>query len=367
MISQSTRISLLSLALLGLGAAGAFGPINSVALAQQTPYGNDKSWTDSISSGFKRGIDKLGQLGKPKPPANSYSYKDDPISLSNKSKPGPELFLAVARLYEQSGKMADAAKQYQAALREKPDYLPALLGYARLQDRLGRTDEALRLYRRAVKSNPKEAAPAYNNMGLCHARQGRIDDAVAAMIEAVKLAPKNPLYRNNIASLLVDRGRFREAFGHLRAVHREAAAYYNMGYLLNKKGRTQAAVQHFTLALRANPSMTQARQWIQYLKKDASLARRSQRSAVEDNRSIIETRTPRHSVPEREPPRAAREAPPMPPDRQTPRRLPPTDTRGSAFEEPPLPGIYYRRPTAPVVPLPPPSGNSAIRPLPRVN
>ena len=59
-MSQSTRISLLSLALLGLVAAGAFGPIDSVALAQQTPHGNDKSWTDSISSGFKRGASKLG-------------------------------------------------------------------------------------------------------------------------------------------------------------------------------------------------------------------------------------------------------------------------------------------------------------------
>lgn len=88
-----------SLALLGLGAVGAFGPIDSIALAQQT-YGKDKSWTDSISSGFKRSVGKLGQLGKPKPSANSYASKDDPVSLSNESKPGPKLFVAIARLYE---------------------------------------------------------------------------------------------------------------------------------------------------------------------------------------------------------------------------------------------------------------------------
>ena len=63
------------------------------------------------------------------------------------------------------------------------------------------------------------------------------------------MAPKNPLYRNNIATVLVDQCRFREAFTNLREVHSEAAAYYNLGCLLNKKGNTPAAMQNFALAL----------------------------------------------------------------------------------------------------------------------
>ena len=56
-------------------------------------------------------------------------------------------------------------------------------------------------------------------------------------------------------------------------MHSEAAAYYNLGYLLNKKGQTQAAMQHFVLALRADPSMIAAQQWIEYLQKKTTQAR----------------------------------------------------------------------------------------------
>ena len=51
--------------------------------------------------------------------------------------------MAVARLYEQSGKPAEAEQQYLLALKEKPDYLPALLGYAQLKERLGQPDDAI--------------------------------------------------------------------------------------------------------------------------------------------------------------------------------------------------------------------------------
>ena len=132
-------------------------------------------------------------------------------------------------------------------MKTKPDYLPALLGYAQLEEQRGQPDDALRLYQRAAKASPREAS-VYNNMGLYYARLGRANEAVRRLPRAVELAPKNPRYRNNIAAVLVDQGRLREAFTHLQEVHGEAAAYYNMGYLLNKKGQTQAAMQHFVLA-----------------------------------------------------------------------------------------------------------------------
>ncbi len=365
---RSTRISIVSLALLGWGACGAFGPIAPAALAQQSNPGEKKSWTDSISSGFKQTIGKLAPSGDKKPPPAN--YKDDPIALSTKSNPGPELYVAVARLYAQSGKLSDAAKQYQTALKMKPDYTPAILGYAELLEQLGHTDEALQFYQRAIKINPAEAAPAYNNLGLCLARQKRLDEALAALTEAVKRAPKNPLYRNNIATLLVNQGRYREAYANLRAVHEEAAAYYNMGYLLYGKGQTLAALQHFAQALKADPTMAPAQQWINFLQKKTAVARRPERPRVEYSPPTFAEKpeSPRYTAPaQREPPRASREAPPMPPEEPTPRRLPPTETRGSDLEKAPLPGIYYHRSTAPEAPMPPPSSNPAIQPLPRVN
>ncbi len=227
------------------------------------------SWWDSITSPVKKGFSKIGDFFTPKPAAKAPGAEDDAISLKSKGKPGPELYVAVARLYEQSHKLADAEQQYQLALKDKPDYLPALLGYAQLKEQLGQPDEALRLYQRAAKAYPREAA-VYNNMGLYYAKLGRADEAVATMTRAVALAPKNPRYRNNIATVLVDQGRLHDAFAHLQAAHGEAAAYYNMGYLLNKKGQTQAAMQHFALALKADPSMAAAQRWLEYLQRSTA-------------------------------------------------------------------------------------------------
>ena len=50
--------------------------------------------------------------------------------------------------------------------------------------------------------------------------------------QAVKLEPKRKLYRNNLATVLVDMGRTDEAWDELSSVHTPAVAHYNLGYLL---------------------------------------------------------------------------------------------------------------------------------------
>ena len=280
MLRLWARFWMVSLVLACWGAADALGPLCRAALAQE-PAADNKSWMDSISSGIKQGFHKVGNAlnPSPKPTAKVPGPEDDAISLKTKGKAGPELYVALARLFEQSGKLAEAEQQYQLALKEKHDDLPALLGYAQLKEQLREPDEAIRLYQQAVKSHPREA-PAYNNLGLCYARLGRLDEAVAALTHAVDLAPRNPLYRNNIAMVLVDRGRLREAFMHLKEAQGEAVAYYNLGYLLNKKGDTRAAMQHFTLALRADPSMVAAQRWLDYLQRSTMQSRLLQRPTV---------------------------------------------------------------------------------------
>ena len=258
------RLWAVPLVLLALGAAGATN-----AHAQQPAAADNASWTDSISNGVKQGWNKLGQTISPKPPTAVPPAEDDAISLKSKAKAGPDLYVAVARLYEESGKLAEAEQQYQAALKENPNHLPALLGYAQLKLRLERPDDALRLYQRAAKAHPQQAA-VHNNIGLCYARQGKPDEAIAALNRAIQLDPKNPLYRNNIAAVLVDRDRLREAYIYLRETHGDAAAYYNIGYLLNKRGQTQAAMQHFKLALNADPAMESAQRWVDYLQRGAA-------------------------------------------------------------------------------------------------
>jgi Tfp pilus assembly protein PilF len=223
---------------------------------------DDTGSSKSLGSSVKDGWDKFtGAILPAKKPAEP---PEDAISLKTRAKAGPEVYTAVARLYEQSGKTAEAEKQYQLALKDEPDDLSALLGYAHLQEGLGKSEEAVKLYQQAAKAHPTDAA-VFNNLGLCYAHRGMPDEAITALNRAVQLQPKNVLYRNNLATILVEKGQVEQAFSQLRVVHGDAVAYYNLGYLLNRKGKKAEAIHHFTMALKRDPSLSQARMWLAWL------------------------------------------------------------------------------------------------------
>ncbi|MEN6448956.1 MAG: tetratricopeptide repeat protein, partial [Thermoguttaceae bacterium] len=342
---------MLSLAILSLGMVAAFAAPGD-ALAQQTSPANGQSWTDKLSS-----------FVKPKPAAKTPSTsKDDPISLQNNGKVGPELHVAVARYYMEQSRPADAEEHFKLALTLDPRNLAALLGYAQLQDQVGRPREALQLYQQAANLHPLQAS-VHNNMGLFCAKHGQPDEAIAALNRAIRLDPKNPRYRNNIAMVLVDQNRLREAFSQLRDVYKDAVAYYNLAYMLNKKGDTQGALQHFVLALRADPTMAPAERWIEYLHRTTAQARLPEHPMNVGVRIADDPARRRPvSYGPRNPSGDDPSFPGEPPVQPSPHRLPPP---GASDPVPSLPGITYGPASPPAAPMPPPL-NPAIRPLPRV-
>jgi Flp pilus assembly protein TadD len=246
------------------GWIGLCAALSSVSLAQPayTPTPSGPSMTESM----RQGMDKFGKAITPTTPVKP---ADDPVSLQSKGKPGVDLYVAVARLHEESGKLPEAEAQYKKALKESPDDLRALLGYARLKDRMGLSQDALNFYQKAAKTHAQEPS-VFNNLAVHYARRGMLREAVGTMERAIQLRPKEIKYRNNMAMLLVEAGNYPQAFAQLREVHDEAAAHYNLGFLLNKKGQTQAAAQEFTTALSLNPSLVQARQWLDRINQQAS-------------------------------------------------------------------------------------------------
>ncbi|MEN6558458.1 MAG: tetratricopeptide repeat protein [Thermoguttaceae bacterium] len=316
------------------------------ALAQSST-GGEKSWTDSITAPFKQGFGKLGKSLDPNPQPNAFGPEDDPISLKTHTKPGAELYVSIARLYEQSNKLAEAEQQYQLALHEKPNDVPALLGYAHLKELQEHPNDAIRLYQRAIKAGSDQVS-VYNNVGLFYARQKKWDEAAAALGRAVRLDPKNSLYRNNLAMVLVEQGQVREAMANLQAVHAPAAAYYNMGYLMQKKGKSAEALTYFTLAAKMDPSLDAARQWVCYLQSKTSQTP----STASTDMLGVKIATPSPTI--REPLLSAEDSP---------RRLPPITSPDWVASRPNLSDVSKDTAT-PVAPMPPTT--SAVRPLPRV-
>ncbi len=202
----------------------------------------------------------FGQLTTPPPP----SPADDPISLKTPSKAGVELYVAVARMFIEAGKYREAEEKYQQAMKKWPNDLRVLLGYAMLKDQMNQPDEALKLYQQAEQKHPKQPS-VYNNLAVHYARCGMVREAIEAARHAVELRPHESRYRNNLATLLVEAGMPREAFKQLREIYDEPVAHYDLGFLLNKQGMKAAALQEFTIALRLNPGMASARQWVERL------------------------------------------------------------------------------------------------------
>jgi tetratricopeptide (TPR) repeat protein len=325
--------------------AWAFADVTGPACAQQTGSGGS-SWTDTVTAPFRWTADKFNHALNPKP-TSAAIQEDDAISLKNGAHPGSQTYVALARVYEQAGKTAEAEAQYQLALKQSPDDLSALLGYAHLKEQLGKPAEALDLYQRATKKYPQQAS-VHNNLGLCLARQNRLDEAAAAIGQAIQLEPTNLLYRNNIAAILVDQNKSQEAFLQLRQVHGDAVANYNMGYLLNKKGRDQAAMVYFGQALKADPSMVAARQWLDRLARAGVQA-----PPIAGVRTVNPSTTPRGEVV-------------VTNDEPSPQRLPPTAARQPAADTLVLPGVNSDRAPMLTAPMPPRSPDTAVRPLPRV-
>lgn len=255
--ADSTRSGPLSEAPLFNHGASAKPPASPLTGQVGVANGANSSGEFDLLAGVKDGLEKVGELLTFTEPVQQ---APDPTSLSTKAKPSPRLYVAMARLAEDAKQPENAEQYYQKALQLDPKYLDALLGLGRLKDRQGDLENALGYYSKAVKAHP-DSAPAWNHLGLCYARLGRSRDAINAFEKAVNLAPREPLYRHNLATVLVQIGDLGGAMRHLSAVHDEATACYNLGYLLAKKGDEVAALRYFNRALTIRPNFPDAIAW----------------------------------------------------------------------------------------------------------
>jgi len=325
------------------------------------------------------GAGKVGQALRPPPPP--VVPADDPTSVFTKAKPSPELYIAMARYYEQAGQVSQADQAYQRGLKLAPKHLSVLLNYARFKDRLGRRQEAMDLYQKALKLYPKEPS-LYNDLGLFFARQGNSREAIEYYQRAIQLQPTRPLYRHNLAIVLVDSGQAEKAMEHLTATGGEAEACYKMGYLLQKKGQLPEAAAYFERATRIDPSMQEAKLWLAHVRGQLDAGQRVARrpeppsGAPQPTRRESPAGSPAPWPADPRPPAGRPVTPPPRPATEgaTPRvgpRAAPSDGASpggqkgpAAPQRLPLPSAWeekrmYDDPSADEPPLPPPTNSGA--------
>lgn len=128
-------------------------------------------------------------------------------------------------------------------------------------DRVGTLGEAERLYRLAMEADPTSAA-VVNDLALCLARQGQLDKSASTFLQAISMRPEKPLYRNNIATVLVEMGLYDDAKSHLMAAYPPATASYNLGHLLVNRGNQEKAIAAFQEALAYDPNLAAANEML---------------------------------------------------------------------------------------------------------
>ena len=136
---------------------------------------------------------------------------------SNAERPESHVNLGIVNV--KRGRLEDARRDYDTALRLAPWFLPAYVNLADLLRLQGRDDEGEGVLRRALQVDPTNASVRHA-LGLLLVRQKRSAEALAELGRAAELAPGAPDFAYTYAIGLHSAGRPDEALGVLRAAQK---------------------------------------------------------------------------------------------------------------------------------------------------
>ncbi|MDE0634729.1 MAG: tetratricopeptide repeat protein [Candidatus Poribacteria bacterium] len=113
----------------------------------------------------------------------------------------PASHLMLGTLYATNRKFEDAKKHYLRAIALAPEMAAAYHGLAYLYGQHDRNlEKAIELARKAIKLSSK-SSPYHNTLSwLCY-KAGKYSEAETAVLEAIKLAPDNPIYQEGLKEI----------------------------------------------------------------------------------------------------------------------------------------------------------------------
>jgi len=167
----------------------------------------------------------------------------------------------LAFAYRELGRTADAIREWQLVVRERPDFAEAYYNLGGALASEGRRSEAISSYEKAIDAKP-DYAEAHNNLGVLLQAEGRLEASEASYRRALELRSDYAFAHHNLGSALLARGNVNEAIAHLeKAVAIEpgyAQAHYTLGSALGRKGRLEEELAHYLRALEAKPDYPEA-------------------------------------------------------------------------------------------------------------
>jgi 2-polyprenyl-3-methyl-5-hydroxy-6-metoxy-1,4-benzoquinol methylase/Flp pilus assembly protein TadD len=166
----------------------------------------------------------------------------------------PAETFAAAMRHHQAGQLAEAERLYGVVLAAEPAHLQALALSGALAHMAGRNGKAVDLFGRALAIG--EDPNLHYNIGLAKWALGERVAAVAHWQRAIALHPNFAQAHMNLGNALREEGRIEDALPHLRqALHLQPSpfAHNNLGLALAGRGDPQAAT-HFRRAIDMDPA-----------------------------------------------------------------------------------------------------------------
>lgn len=162
-------------------------------------------------------------------------------------------------LAEREGRLIEGSAYLGSIVPESVD-VHDYLGIAHAVD--GRLDDAIAQFRQSLKLDPASARTHWH-LGAALASRGANGDAIEHLRLSVALDPDNPQARRDLASLLIDTRELDAAVEQLRAVLRmvpeSAQACSDLGVVLAMQGHLDEAIDNFRRALALDPGLAETR------------------------------------------------------------------------------------------------------------
>ncbi len=217
--------------------------------------------------------------------------------------------LDLAAAYSAVGRDEAAARIYAAVLKRHPRHAQALKFLADLHARAGRRDQAIAYYLRALYADPSDPRPyfrlaaeylakgdsrrakhiyrlaqrfgaylgaTYGNLGAISYGEGNREEALWYLWRAVKIAPRDPRIRYNLALTLSALNHTDRAMAEVQAGlaldPRHVGLCYLRGVILLRRGDQTGARAAFEKVLELDPAHADARHDLALLSRTAGVA-----------------------------------------------------------------------------------------------
>lgn len=123
------------------------------------------------------------------------------LDIEHAAAPSAEDRFKLAGMLAESGKLAEAATEYQAAVANAPDSAPLRFNLGGVLRRLGRNEAAIEQLEAARRLMPDDPDVEVE-LGLAYMAAGANDKAIAALTRAIALNPESPESRARLPDLI---------------------------------------------------------------------------------------------------------------------------------------------------------------------